>query len=100
MFIYPPDPTLRQPLTPTALLPLFLCYYVLAVLAILPNTFIFKLLLLPFLVWQAWRCAVELDLAAWLAQQPGFQSANGLGFWNLIFIVRPLSVLTNPWAHF
>ncbi|KAI0256027.1 hypothetical protein BJV78DRAFT_1150871 [Lactifluus subvellereus] len=85
MFI-PPDPTLRRPLTLTATFPLLLSYYVLAVLAILPRTFIFKLLLLPFIVWQTWRCAVELDFSVWLAQQPGFKSADGLGFWNLIFI--------------
>jgi hypothetical protein len=96
MSIYPPDPALRQPLTPTAVFPLFLSYYVLAVLTILPNTFIFKLLLLPFIIWQAWRCAVRLDFSAWLAELPGLESANGLAFWNLIFIVRPLSILTYP----
>ena len=88
MFIYPPDPTLRRPLTLTATFPLFLGYYALAVLAILPHTFIFKLLLMPVVVWQASKCALELDFSAWLAQQPGFQSVDGLRFWNLIFIVR------------
>jgi hypothetical protein len=65
---------------------------VLAVLAILPNTFLLKLLLLPFIIWQAWKCAVELDISASLAQLPCFQSADGLAFWNLMHVVRFLSM--------
>ncbi|KAH9978699.1 hypothetical protein BGW80DRAFT_1530441 [Lactifluus volemus] len=55
VFIHPPDPALRQPSTATAGLPLFSSFYLLAVLAILPNTFLLKLLLLPFIIWQAWK---------------------------------------------
>jgi hypothetical protein len=92
VFIHPPDPALRQPLTPTDVLPLFSAFYVLAVLAILPNTFLLKLLLLPFIIWQAWKCAVELEFSPLLVQLPGFQSADGLAFWNLIYVVRFLSI--------
>jgi len=88
MAIYSPDPALRQPLTLAAFFPLFLGFYAQAVLAILPNTFIFKLLLLPFILWQAWRCAVGLDFGAFLAQLPGYQGADGFVFLNFCFVVR------------
>jgi hypothetical protein len=89
--MYSPDPTLRQPLTLAAVFPLLLCYYAQAVLAILPNTFIFKLFLLPFILWQAWRCAIGYDMAALQAQMVGRQSADRLGSTNMMFMVRPFS---------
>ena len=82
-----PDPTLRQPLTLTAVTPLFLSYYALAVLAILPNTFILKLSILPFIVWQAWRCAVGLDYSAALAGWLGLQSTGRLSLGNVALVV-------------
>jgi len=82
-----PDPTLRQPLTLTAVAPLFLSYHALAVLAILPNTFILKLSILPFIVWQAWSCAVGLNLSTALAGWLGLQSADRLNLWNIAFVV-------------
>jgi len=88
MTIYSPDPALRQPLTLATVFPLFLGFYAQAVLAILPNTFIFKLLLLPFILWQAWRCAVGLDFGASLAQLPGYQGADRFVFLNFCFVVR------------
>ena len=88
MFIYFPDPAPRQPWTLAAVFPLFLSYYVQAVLAILPNTFIPKLLLLPFILWQAWRCVVGLDFGAFVAQLSGYQGADGLAFLNVFFVVR------------
>ena len=88
MFIYFPDPAPRQPWTLAAVFPLFLSYYVQAVLAILPNTFILKLLLLPFILWQAWRCVVGLDFGAFVAQLSGYQGADGLAFLNVFFVVR------------
>ena len=88
MIIHAPDPALRQPFTPAAIFPLFVSYYAQAVLTILPNTFIFRLLLLPFILWQAWRCAVGLDFGAYLAQFPGYQGAGGFEFLNLCFVVR------------
>lgn len=90
----PPDSSLRQPLTLTAVIPLYLCYYALAVLAILPNTSILKLSLLPFIVWQAWTCAVGLDFSMWLAQLLGLQSPDRLSFWNCSFVVRFLPIVT------
>jgi len=82
-----PDPTLRQPLTLTTVTPLFLSYYALAVLAILPNTFILKLSILPFIVWQAWSCAVGLNLSAAMVGWLGLQSADRLNFWNAALVV-------------
>jgi hypothetical protein len=58
-----PDPALRQPATLAAVTPAFLTIYAQAVLAILSNTFILKLSLLPFIVWQAWSCAVGLSVS-------------------------------------
>jgi len=88
MTVYSPDPALRQPLTLAAVFPLLLSYYAQAVLAILPNTFIFRLLLLPFILWQAWRCAVGLDFGAFLAQLPGYKGADRFVFLNVCFVVR------------
>ncbi|KAI9513169.1 hypothetical protein F5148DRAFT_1317767 [Russula earlei] len=86
MSILSPDLAVRQPLTLRAIFPLILGYYAQAVLAILPNTFIIKLLLLPFIAWQAWRCAVRFDFAALLAQSLGDQSADRLAFFNFFFM--------------
>jgi hypothetical protein len=57
-----PDPALRQPVTLAAVAPVFLGIYAQAVLAILPNTFKLKVVLLPFIAWQAWRSVVNLFL--------------------------------------
>lgn len=84
MSFFLPDPSLRQPLTLTAVTPLFLSYYALAVLSILPNTFILKLSILPFIVWQGWSCAAGLNLSAALA---GLQSADQQNFSNIGFVV-------------
>ena len=84
----------------SAVLPLFLSHYALAVFAILPNTFILKLLLLPFIVWQAWRCAVGLDFSMWLAQLLGRPNTDRLNFWNFGFVVRSLLFNTSPDGHF
>ncbi|KAH9168366.1 hypothetical protein EDB89DRAFT_1909345 [Lactarius sanguifluus] len=48
-----PDLSLRHS-SAVALIPLSLTYYALGVLAILPNTFLFRLLLQPVFLWQAW----------------------------------------------
>ena len=84
------DPTLRLPLTLTAVAPLFLSHHALAVLAILPNTFILKLSILPFIIWQAWCCAVGLNLSAALVGWLGLQSADRLNLWNVAFVVGAL----------
>ncbi|KAI9460353.1 hypothetical protein F5148DRAFT_1016608 [Russula earlei] len=83
----PPDPALRQPFTPAAVVPLYLSFYALGVLAMLPNTFVLKLSLLPFIVWQAWCCAVGLDLSIWLAQSVGHPNGDRLRFWNMSFVI-------------
>ena len=83
MSTYPPDA-----LTPVALFPLLLCHYAQAVLVILPNTFLVKLSLLPFILWQVWRCAIGFDCALLVAQFLGRQSTGGLICFNLFFAVR------------
>ena len=88
MSIYSPDLTLRQPLSLAAVSPLLLSYHAQAVLTVLPDTFIFKLLLLPFILWQAWRCAVGFDFGAFLTQLLGHQGTDRVAFWNLMFVVR------------
>src|SRR5258708_19495386 len=59
----PPDPAARQPFTSTSLLLPYLVHYVLAVLAILPNTFILKVAVFPILLWQPWDCPVVRDFS-------------------------------------
>jgi hypothetical protein len=83
----PTDLSRRQQFTLTAILPLLLSKYAMAVLAILPNTFILKLSLLPLVVWQAWTCVVGLDLSMWIASLLGHRSADRTSFWNYIFAV-------------
>ena len=84
----PPDPASRQPFTNAAFLPLYSLYYVLAVLAILPHTFILKLALLPIILWQAWKCAVVLDLSVGLANLLGIESSARLRYLNFSLVVR------------
>jgi hypothetical protein len=88
MPMHSPDLTPDQPLAIAAVFPVLLCYYALAVLAILPNTFIFKFFLLPFILWQAWKCAVGNDMTAISADVAGSQSANGLRSANMFLVVR------------
>lgn len=83
-----PDPTSRQPSTAAAFLPLYTCHYALAVLAILPHTFIPKLALLPIVLWQAWNCAVGLDLSAGVANSLGLESPGRVRHLNFAFVVR------------
>ena len=100
MSIYSPDLSLRQPLTLAAILPLLLSYHALAVLTILPNTFVFKLLLLPFILWQAWKCAIEVDFGVPLAQLLGHQGTDRVAFWNFVFVVRFPSKMMPLGGHF
>ena len=89
MPINSPDLAHHQPLTLTTFLLLHLGYYAQAVLAVLPSTFIFKLVLLPFILWQAWNCTVRNDYAVFFAQSLG--NYDGLGYLNMVFAVRTLS---------
>ncbi|KAH9030384.1 hypothetical protein EDB84DRAFT_1669690 [Lactarius hengduanensis] len=84
-----PDLSLRQS-SAVALIPLSLTYYALGVLAILPNTFLFRLLLQPVSLWQAWGCITNIDFSAWLAQSRGLQNSDSLAIWNSSFMVRLL----------
>src|SRR5712691_1777390 len=91
--VYSSGPAFRQPLTLAAVSPLFLGYYAQAVLAILPNTFIFRLLLLPFILWQAWKCAIGLDCAVLWAQFLGRETSDRFRCSNLGLVVRPSSTM-------
>ena len=84
----PLDPASRQPLTTAVFLPLYSLHYVLAVLAILPHTFIQKIALLPIILWQAWMCAVEFDFSAGLANLLGLESSARLRHFIFTFVVR------------
>jgi hypothetical protein len=77
-----PDPAHRQPATLAAIAPALLTVYLQAVLAILPNTFILKLLLLPFILWQTWSCAVGLNFSVAMGKWSGLQNDDRLRFWN------------------
>jgi hypothetical protein len=46
------------------LLPPFLCYYVTAVLVLLPRTLVVRLTLLPLTLWLAFRGGIRLDLSS------------------------------------
>jgi hypothetical protein len=96
-----PDPALRQPATLAALAPLFLSIYAQAVFAILPNTFILKLSLLPFIVWQAWSCAVGLSFSMAAAKWLGFENDEQIRSWNFQFVVSAISCtwkMVSQWA--
>ena len=84
----PPDPTSRQPFTNAAILPLNFLYYVIAVLTILPHTFFLKLVFLPIILWQAWKCAVRLDYSLGLENSMGLEVSAGLSNSNNLFVVR------------
>jgi hypothetical protein len=82
------DLALREPLTLSTLSPLLLSYHLQAALAILPNTFIFKLLLLPYILWQAWKCIAVYDHAALFAQMLGHQRTDRVAFCSFVHVVR------------
>ena len=88
-----PDPALRQSATLAALAPLFLSIYAQAVLAILPNTFILKLSLLPFILWQACSCAVRLNFSMGLAKWLGYENDKGFSTWNALLPVGGISFI-------
>lgn len=93
-FPFPPDPAARQLFTVAAFLPLCACQYLLAVLAILPHTYVLRLAFVPVVLWQAW-CAVGLDFSAALARSLGRDSVDRLNHWNYAYLVRA-SVFPNP----
>ena len=87
LFSSPPDPTTRQPFA-AAFLPLYACHYVLAVLAVLPHTYILTLALLPVILWPARNCAVGLGFSAGLAKSLGLESSARVNHWNFAYVVR------------
>ncbi|KAH9058076.1 hypothetical protein EDB87DRAFT_1564434 [Lactarius vividus] len=95
-----PDPSLRHSSAVPALIPLSLTYYALGMLAILPNTFLFRLLLQPVFLWQAWWCATNVDLSAWFAQSLGLQNPESHRLWNFPFAMGMfcMSLRTLEWT--
>src|SRR5580698_751505 len=84
----PPDPAARQPFTTVSLLIPYSLHYVLAVLAILPHTFILKVAFFPIVLWQIWKCAVERDVSVALANSLGFDSPTRHRHWDITLVVR------------
>ncbi|THH08745.1 hypothetical protein EW146_g8896 [Bondarzewia mesenterica] len=82
-----PDPNAREPATPLALVPVFVCYYLHAVLVLLPGTFVLRFALLPITIWQAWRAAVYFDLAKGVAGLIGTSSHERIVCWNFAYVI-------------
>ncbi|KAI9435083.1 hypothetical protein H4582DRAFT_1972753 [Lactarius indigo] len=82
-----PDLSLRHSSAIPALIPLCLTYYALAVLTILPNTFVFRLLLQPVFLWQVWGCVTKVDISAWLAHSVGLQNSDSTKLWNFPYMM-------------
>jgi hypothetical protein len=72
----------RQPLSVQSaelLIVPFLCYYITALLVILPRTFLIRLAILPITLFYAFRTSTQLDLAA---------GNGGLAYLNQALLVR------------
>ena len=82
-----PDASLRRALTLTDIAPVILCYYVHAVLAIVPNTYWFRVALLPVTEWFVWNAAVTLDFSKYLAGTLGIENPVRVSFLNMAFDV-------------
>jgi hypothetical protein len=80
-----PDASLRRGLTLTDIAPLILCYYAHAVLAILPNTYWFRVALLPFTEWLVWDAAVTFDFSKYLAGTLGIENPLRISFLDMVF---------------
>ena len=95
-----PDASLRRALTLTDIIPVILCYYVHAVLAIVPNTYWLRVALLPVTEWFVWNAAVTLDFSKYLASTLGLENPVRVSFLNMAFDVSvssstfPVSCLT------
>lgn len=85
-----PDPRFRHPVTPAALLPVFACYYLHAILVLLPQTSALRFALFPVTVWQAWYVAVHYDLAKGIAGFLGASSHERIVCWNYAYVVSGL----------
>ena len=86
----------RRPLSvqSSALLlaPLF-CYYLTAVLVILPRTFLLRLAILPITLFYAFRASIQLDIAAGCSGDPR------LTYLNQNFLVRNnFLALSHAWS--
>lgn len=96
-----PDSSLREPITISAVAPLFACYYVLALLVQLPRTFVFRVSLLPIVIWSGWHAATRYDLALRVALMLGWEDhwqIQGLNF-ALVVSSWPVPILLNTLSH-
>ncbi|KAI0267677.1 hypothetical protein BC834DRAFT_822135 [Gloeopeniophorella convolvens] len=96
----PPDPTRRVPTTIAAFGPLFLSYNVLSVLVLLPHTRLLRISILPFVLWQAWKCAIGLNYAEGLAQSLGLPNGDRMNCWNFAYVIGMfvMSLRSIEWA--
>ncbi|KAH9059500.1 hypothetical protein EDB87DRAFT_759986 [Lactarius vividus] len=99
-FFTPPDPSLRQPFTGAAFFPFCSSCYAMAVLVILPHTFILRLSLLPFVLWQAWTCAVGLNFPVGLALYLGIKNGEWLNYYGFTYVaaVTVMTLRSIEWA--
>jgi hypothetical protein len=86
----PSDLVRHQPLTLATLFSLLLGYYAQAVLAILPNTFIFKAFVAPFHFWASLEVHCEIRPCCVLGTVTQLGHHDELGYLNMIFVVRTL----------
>lgn len=82
-----PDPALREPVTFSAVAPLFACYYALALLVQLPRTFLLRVSLLPIAIWAGWHAATRYDFALRIAFMLGWEDHWQIQGLNFAFVV-------------
>ncbi|SRR6266702_670152 len=82
-----------------AFLPSYPPNYALAVLVILPHTFILELSLVPFVLWRAWRCPVGLNFLAGLALSLGVKDGERSITGTLHGAIAVVCILS-PWCVF
>jgi hypothetical protein len=96
-----PDASLRKPLTLTDVVPVVLCYYAHAVMAMLPYTFGLRVALLPFTLWLAWNSAVTLDVAQYLSNTLGVASNPlRISHLNFVWVVSVFAFLSQSRSWF
>jgi hypothetical protein len=81
-----PDPNTRAPLTHRSfvsdVLPPILCYFAIALLSLLPDTFPLRVGLLPMALYSAFRAVTTIDVAL-------STEHSGLNYLNQAFSVSP-----------
>ncbi|KAI0095139.1 hypothetical protein BDY19DRAFT_879813 [Irpex rosettiformis] len=95
-----PSPHDRIPITPalqlTEVLPVYLCYYLMAVLTVQSNTLQYKLALLPVGLVLAFRAATKYDMAAGNPDQKFQNFGHCLGMTTVTMRIVIWTFLTKP----